>query len=170
MFFFLAKIHIFFLTGLYVQGQVMSDSTSEELYDATQNFMGGGQAKYCQYYSDDNSQHHTNPLPDFSNQTLNIQTPLSLRTWLDISPSPGRRFGLGPEFGTSIIPPNVDHHEPNTTLDHNFPPIQNQPRPIPNTQPSTQAHPTPTNTNIHSVSEPTRQQFGVSRLVSSTWA
>lgn len=46
-----------------------------------------------QYYSDENSQNHTNPPPNFSNALLQNQSPI--RWEENVTPSPGRRFGLG---------------------------------------------------------------------------
>ena len=152
---------------LHVQGQVMSDSSSDEFYDVGQHFQGGG-GHYNQFYSDDNSQNHTNPPPDFDNQSMNSYTPASLRTRLNLSPSPGRRFGLEPESGNAVRHYLEDFHEPNTSLDLNYPPGQHQLRPTTNTvperQPPSQASPHIPNSELMA------QPFSVSRPDLSTWA
>ena len=99
---------------------------------------------------------------------MNSYTPASLRTRLNLSPSPGRRFGLGPESGTAVIHYSADFQKPNTSLDLNYPPGQHHPRPTTNTfterQPPSQASPPIPN------SEPMAQPLGVSRPDLSSWA
>lgn len=101
---------------------------------------------YSQYYSDDNSQHHTNPPPDFSNQSLHSFNPASMRHRLDLSPARGRRFGLGDDFGDSTINYSEESYGPNTTLDLNFPPPQSQTQ-HPNTT-QMELHHIPTTTQL----------------------
>lgn len=48
---------------LYVQGQISSDSSPEDFFDAPNHFPN--REHLSQYYSDDNSQHHTNPPPEY---------------------------------------------------------------------------------------------------------
>ena len=77
---------------LYLFDHGESDSSMEDYYDATPDFQAQATDPHIQYYSDDNSQNHTNPPPDFSNASFQNQTPI--RWEENITASPGRRFGL----------------------------------------------------------------------------
>ena len=134
---------------LYLHDHGETDSSPEDYYDATPDFQRHNMGPHDQYYSDENSQNHTNPPPDFSNASLQNRTPI--RWEENVTPSPGRRFGLSPDPGASISwAPNSPqsyqtHIRNNIALDLNMPPDLNTPA-----QPEhqdTNSRPTPTNQN-----------------------
>ena len=73
-------------------------------------------------YSPDNSQHHTNPPPDFSNSSMRHLSPSQLRERFQASPTLVSRYGFDFPSRASVDrgPPSKDAVVPD--LDVNFPP------------------------------------------------
>lgn len=95
---------------LYMQGQFSSDSSSDEFFYASPGFVRDVEkfqnisrvvfdnAVYPSQY-----EHHPHP--------VNVNSQINAR------PSPGRRFGLGPDTSGFEIPTSQNINEPNTNLD-----------------------------------------------------
>ena len=88
---------------LYLHDHGESESSQDDYYDATPDFQPPIMGPNHQYHSNENSQNHTNPPPDFSNASPNLRTPI--RWEENVTPSPRHRFGLGLELGASVNPP-----------------------------------------------------------------
>lgn len=130
---------------LYMQDNLSSTSSSEIFYEASPDLQPQRDPDAYQYYSDDNSQNHTNPPPDFSNYSLGPNSDQESSVMRQVSPPPGRRFGLtldskailhgcpisgnlDLELNLNLPPPNVMNpvgREP--PVSHN--PFLNAPRP-----------------------------------------
>ena len=109
--------------NLYLHDHGESDSSSEDYFDATPDFQQPRLNPHHQYYSDENSQNHTNPPPDFSNASFYDRSPI--RWEENVTPSPGRRFGL--DLGSSMfvdMPPesSAEHRANPPLIDLNLPP------------------------------------------------
>ena len=110
------------LPHLYANGHYTSDSSFEEFFEPNEDFNNPFNP-HKPYYSDDNSQHHTNPPPDFSNDSIRQLSPSQLherfRDRFPASPTPGRHLGMDVN-PMAIIPPLPDLDTQTThTLDLN---------------------------------------------------
>lgn len=75
-----------------------SDSSSDEFHDASPDFNRGNMNDFS--LTDESPDHPPGfPIPSFYDQSLHW-----VRTRPHISPSPGRRFGLGPDVDVSHFP------------------------------------------------------------------
>lgn len=146
----------------------MSDSSfSEEFHETFPDFQNYRDPNTYQYYSDDNSQNHTNPPSDFLNQSLYGYS----HHWRTVSASPGRRLGLSPDTRASVAPQPNCYNEPNTNLDLNLPPRPLSPPVIPQERATT---PGPIENQPPSHIPPTNQQTSqfamLLHLSISNWA
>ena len=101
---------------LYMQNPLPSESSSEEFYDTSPELPPQSLNPHRQYYSDDNSQHHTNPPPDFSNYSYEHYS----HHWA--SASPGSRCGVTEDTRASITNAIPHTLEPNPRFDLNLSP------------------------------------------------
>lgn len=106
---------------LYMQDNISSNSSLDDFYDTSPEFPPKRDSNTYQYYSDDSSQNHTNPLPDFSNFNVGQCSDHGSSIRRHVTPSSGRRFGLS--LDTRVVLP-VSHVSPNINLDLNLPPPQ----------------------------------------------
>ena len=84
----------------------------EEFYEASPQplvrpFMG---------YSPDNSQHHTNPPPDFSNSSMRHLSPSQLRERFQASPTPVSRYGVVPDLDVNYPPQELGHMQDSSVV------------------------------------------------------
>lgn len=107
---------------LYVNGHHTSDSSPKEFFEPNEDFNNPFNP-HEPFYSDYNSQNHTNPPPDFSNDSIQQLSPSQLRERFrdryPSSPTPGYRLGVDDD-PMAIIPPLPDLETNSTqTLDLN---------------------------------------------------
>lgn len=103
---------------LYLLSQILSDTSSDEFYDASPDFYRGANV---QIMSDEYSQENAQPPQPYHDTSHNY----NFRT--TVSPRPGTRYGLGLDPNGFLVHRINNVTEPNTSLNLNFPPPTNFP-------------------------------------------